>query len=85
MAFSPLSHEHGKGLLTQWTVLKVDLLQDHQIHCLEACMCALFSPEIVQAVVLGVNMTRLLMLKTFVLRCQLPGMHNHAWAAWHQW
>ena len=30
-------------------VLKVDLLQDHQTYCLEACMCLLFSPEGLQA------------------------------------
>ena len=27
----------------------VDLLRDHQIYCLQACMCVLFSPEILQA------------------------------------
>ena len=30
--------------------MKVDLLQDHQICNLEACMCALFSPKFLQAV-----------------------------------
>ena len=34
-----------KGFLSKC----VDLLQDHQIYCFQACMCALFSPEIVQA------------------------------------
>ena len=29
--------------------VKVNLLQDHEIYCWEACMCALFSPEILQA------------------------------------
>ena len=48
-AFLPISHEQVKGFLPKCTVLKVDLLQDHQIYCLEACMCALFSPEISQA------------------------------------
>ena len=43
------SHEHVKVFLSKWTVLKVDLLQDHQIYSLQACMCALFSPEILQA------------------------------------
>ena len=55
-AFSPNSHEHVKGFLSKCIVLKVDLLQDHQIHCLQACMCALFSPEILQAgAVKGLN------------------------------
>ena len=49
LVLSP-SHEHMNGFLLKCTVLEVDLLQDHQIHCLEVCMCALFSPEIVQAV-----------------------------------
>ena len=35
---------------TLCTLLKVDLLQDSQLYCLEACMCALSSPEILQAV-----------------------------------
>ena len=43
-------HEHVEGFLSKCTVLKVDLLQDHQIYCLEACMCELFSPGILQAV-----------------------------------
>ena len=30
--------------------IEVDLLQDHPIYCLEAYMCALFSPGILQAV-----------------------------------
>ena len=44
-----LSHKHVKGFLSKCTVFKVDLLQDHEIYCLEACMFALFSPEILQA------------------------------------
>ena len=50
MAFLPPWREHVKGFLSKWTVLKVDLLQDIQIYSLEGCMCARFSPEIVQAV-----------------------------------
>ena len=38
-----------KGLLLKCTILKADLLWGHQIYCLQACMCALFSPEILQA------------------------------------
>ena len=34
-----------KGIISKCTVLKADLLQDHQIHCFEEYMCALFSPE----------------------------------------
>ena len=30
-------HELQIGLLSKCTVLKVDLLQDHQIYCLHAC------------------------------------------------
>ena len=30
-------------------VFKADLLQDHQIYCLQVCMCELFSPEMLQA------------------------------------
>ena len=37
------------AFLSKCTVLKVDLLQDHQIYCLQVCLCTLFSPEIVQA------------------------------------
>ena len=37
--------KHVKGLLQKCTVLKVDLLQTHQICCLRACMCARFSPK----------------------------------------
>ena len=48
MPFSP-SHEHTKGLLSKCTVWEIYLLQDHQIYCLQACMCALFSPEILRA------------------------------------
>ena len=47
--FLPPWYEHVKGFLSKCTVLKLDLLWDHQIHRLEACMCALFSPEILQA------------------------------------
>ena len=46
----PPSHEQVKGLLSKSTVLKVDLLQDHQLYCLQECMCALFSPETLQDV-----------------------------------
>jgi len=49
MAFYPLSHEHVKGFLSKCTVLKVDLLYDHQIYRFQACMSAIFSPEILQA------------------------------------
>ena len=35
--------------LSKRTVSKVDLLQDHQIYCLHACMCAFLSPEILYA------------------------------------
>ena len=42
----PPSHEHVKSFLSKCALLKVDLLQDHQIYCLQACMCALYSPEI---------------------------------------
>ena len=44
----PLRTTTSKDLY-QNAVLKVDLLYDHQIYCLEACMGALLSPEIVQA------------------------------------
>ena len=47
--FSPHAHEHLKGLLSKFTVLKVDLSQDHQMYCLQACMCAFFSSEFLQA------------------------------------
>ena len=46
--FCPALHEYVKGFLSKCTVLKDFLF--HQIYCLEACMCALFSPEILQAV-----------------------------------
>ena len=39
-----------KGFPSKCAVLKLDLLYDHQVCCLQACMCALFSPEILQAV-----------------------------------
>ena len=42
-------YEHVKGFLSKCTVLKVDLLQDHKIYCLQACMCAPFSPEMSHA------------------------------------
>ena len=48
-ALSSSSHDHVKGFLSKFTVFKVHLLYDHQIYCLRACMCALFSPEILQA------------------------------------
>ena len=41
--FLPPSHEYVKGFLSKCTVLKVDLLQDHQIHCMEECVCVHFS------------------------------------------
>ena len=44
-----LLHEQVKGLLAKCTVLKVDLLQDRQICCFQACMGALLSPDILQA------------------------------------
>ena len=46
--FSSYSHEHVKGFLSKCVVLTVDLLQDHQIYCLRACMRVhLSAPEIV--------------------------------------
>ena len=47
--FLPPLHEHPKGFLSKCTALTVDLLQGHQIYSLEVYMCALFSPEILQA------------------------------------
>ena len=47
--FLSTSHERVKGFLSKCSVLKVDVLYDRQIYCLEACMCAPFSPEILQA------------------------------------
>ena len=46
----PPSYGHVNGFLSKHTVLKVDLLQNHQMYCLEPCMCAFFSLEILQAV-----------------------------------
>ena len=46
--FSP-SRDHVKGLLSKFIVLTEDLLADHEIDCLLACMCALSSPEILLA------------------------------------
>ena len=46
--FLPPSHEQLKGLPSKRTVLKVELLEDHQIYCLHVCICALLSPEILQ-------------------------------------
>ena len=40
----PPSHQHVKGLRSKCAVLKVDLLQGHQIYCLRARMCARFQP-----------------------------------------
>ena len=34
-----------KKYVSKRTVLKVDLLQDRQIYCLQACMIAFFRPE----------------------------------------
>ena len=45
----PSSHSHVKGFLSKFPVLKVDLLYDHQIYCKRTCICALFSPETLQA------------------------------------
>ena len=45
----PSSHGHVKGFLSKFSVLKVDLLYDHQIYCKRTCICALFSPETLQA------------------------------------
>ena len=47
--FFPALHEDVKGFLAKCTVLKVDLSSDCHIHCLQACMRAIFSPEILQA------------------------------------
>ena len=38
-----------KGFLSNRTVLKVDLSQNRKIYCLQACVCTLFGPEILQA------------------------------------
>ena len=46
---SSLSHKHIKGFLSKCTVLKVDLISDQQIYCFQACICTLFSLEILQA------------------------------------
>ena len=55
-AFLPPSLEHVKGILSKCKVLKVDLLQDRQVYCLEEIMWALFSLEILQAwAVKGLN------------------------------
>ena len=52
----PPSYGHANGFPFKCTVPKVDLLKDHQLYCLEACMSALSSPEISQAVaVKGLN------------------------------
>ena len=49
--------EHVKGVLPKCTVLKVDLLKNHQIYCLQACMCAIFIPVILQVqAVMGLKM-----------------------------
>ena len=42
----PPLHEHMKGFLPKCTVLKVDLLQDHQIYCWQAPVCVNFSARI---------------------------------------
>ena len=69
----PISHEHLKGFLPKCTVLKLDLLQDHQIYCFRACMCTLFSPEILQAgAVKGLNGQTSSRL-TFLSLCSLNG------------
>ena len=39
-----------KGFLSKCVVSKADLLQGRHMYCLQACMCAHFSPEILQAV-----------------------------------
>ena len=41
----PPIREHVKVLLSKCTVLNVDLLQDHQIYRLQACMYARFRAE----------------------------------------
>ena len=43
------SRDHVKGFLSKFTVLKENFVEKHQIYCLRACVCALFSPEILQA------------------------------------
>ena len=45
----PPSREHVKGVMSKCTVLRTDLLYYHHTHCLEARMCDLLSPEILQA------------------------------------
>ena len=45
----PLRLRHVKAFLSKCTVLKLDLLHDHQMYGLEVCMRALFSPVILQA------------------------------------
>ena len=47
LAFPPLLL--SMRILSKFTVFKADLLQGHQIYCMDACMCALFSPEVLQA------------------------------------
>ena len=49
-SFFPTAYEHVRGFLLKFTVLKIELLQDRQIHFLLASTRALFSPEIVPAV-----------------------------------
>ena len=38
LSFLPPSREHVEGLLPKCTVLKVDLLQAHQVYCLQVCL-----------------------------------------------
>ena len=48
--FPPFLHKQLKKLLSKWSGLKGDLLQDRQVCCLqEECMSALFSLEVLQA------------------------------------
>ena len=48
-AFLTPSHEHVKGFLSKWTALKVRFVVGPSNCCLQACRCAVFSPEILQA------------------------------------
>ena len=49
LRFFPSLLVHVKGLLPKCTVLKAHLLQAHQICCLQVCLCAHFSLEILWA------------------------------------
>ena len=55
-AFLLSSYEQVTGFLSKCTVLNVDLLLGRQMYCLEECMWAFLSPEILSAeAVKGLN------------------------------